>query len=74
MPLPILIPQTSSQKNFSQFKDQMERGSASNMQNDMGTVVRASQHVDMDPVSSGNQHALRCPEVDSVVVLCSTTQ
>ena len=38
-----------------------------NVQNDMATVVRASQHEDMDHVSSSNQQTLRHPEVDAVV-------
>ena len=66
MPLPILIPQQSSQKSSSTFSLTMETRSPSPAVDDQTHLVRAPQHVDLDNVSSSHQHIVRRPQVSSV--------
>ena len=66
MPLPILIPQQSSQKSSSTFSSMMERRTPSPVVDDQTHLVGASEHVDVGNVSSSHQHFVRCPQVSSV--------
>ena len=66
MPLPILIPQQSSQKSSSTFSLMMERRSPSPMPDDQTHVVGAPQHVELGTVSGSHQHLVRHTQVNPV--------